>query len=107
MTTFNEREDAFEKQFALDEELRFKATARRNKLLGLWAAERLGKSGADAETYAKSIVLADFHEPGDADVLRQVHQDLGAAGQSIDEASLKVKLSQMMARAVEEIKAGQ
>jgi hypothetical protein len=106
MTTFNEREDAFEKRYALDEELRFKATARRNKLLGLWAAERLGKSGADAEAYAKSIVLADFHEPGDGDVIRKVHQDLGAAGQILDEPSLRAKLGQLMAQAVEEIKAG-
>jgi len=107
MSTFNEREDAFEKQFALDEELRFKATARRNKLLGLWAAERLGKTGPDADAYAKSIVLADFNEPGDGDVIRKVHQDLAAAGQPSDEAALKSKLGQLMARAIEEIKAGQ
>ena len=75
MTLFNEREDAFEKQFAHDEELRFKATARRNKLLGLWAAERLGKSGEEAEAYARSMVLADFEETGNADVLRKVRQD--------------------------------
>ena len=106
MTLFNDREDAFEKQFALDEELRFKATARRNKLLGFWVAERLGKSGADAEAYAKSIVLADFHEPGDADVIRKVHQDLEAAGQPLDDASLQARLSQLMAQAVDEIKAG-
>lgn len=106
MTLFNEREDAFEKQFALDEELRFKATARRNKLLGFWVAERLGKSGAEADAYAKSIVLADFHEPGDADVIRKAHDDLKAAGQPIDETSLKSKLVQLMAQAVEEIKAG-
>jgi len=107
MTLFNEREEAFEKQFALDQDLRFKAMARRNKLLGLWVAERLGKSGADAEAYARSLILADFHEPGDVDVIRKVHQDLGAAGQVIDEASLRSKINQLAARAVEEIKAGQ
>ena len=72
MTTFDKREDAFEKQFAHDEELKFKAEARRNKLLGLWAAEKLGKSGADADAYAKEVVAADFEEAGDADVLRKV-----------------------------------
>jgi hypothetical protein len=107
MTLFNEREDTFEKQFALDEELRFKATARRNKLLGLWVAERLGKSGADAEAYAKSIVLADFHEPGDADVLRKVRQDLDAAGESVSDNEINLKLSQLTAQAIEAVKAGQ
>ncbi|MBJ6127067.1 DUF1476 domain-containing protein [Microvirga splendida] len=106
MTLFNEREDAFEKQFAHDEELRFKATARRNKLLGLWVAERLGKSGEDAETYARSVVLADFEEAGDADVLRKVRQDLEGAGRPVGEAELKDKVAQLNARAVEEIKAG-
>jgi hypothetical protein len=106
MPLFNEREDAFEKQFAHDEELRFKATARRNKLLGLWAAERLGKSGQEAETYAKSVVLADFEEAGDADVLRKVRQDLESAGEPVGEAELKDKVTQLTARAVEEIKAG-
>jgi hypothetical protein len=76
MTTFDKREEGFEKQFAHDEELRFKAVARRNKMLGLWAAGVLGKSGADAEAYAKEVVLADFEEAGDNDVLRKVAKDL-------------------------------
>ncbi len=63
MTTFDKREEAFEKQFAHDEELRFKATARRNKLLGLWAAEKLGLAGAEADSYALSVVMAEFEEP--------------------------------------------
>ena len=75
MTTFDDRERAFENKFALDEELRFKATARRNKLLGLWAAERLGRSGAEADAYAKSVVMADFEEAGEEDVLRKVRAD--------------------------------
>ena len=106
MTTFDDREEAFEKRFALDEEFRFKATARCNKLLGLWVAGRMGKTGADAEAYARSIVLADFHEPGDGDVIRKVHQDLGAAGQPLDESALRAKLGQLRAQAIEEIKAG-
>ncbi|WP_114948833.1 DUF1476 domain-containing protein [Microvirga calopogonii] len=107
MTLFNEREEAFEKQFALDQDLRFKATARRNKLLGLWVADRLGKSGADVQAYAKSLVLADFHEPGNADVLRKVRQDLDAAGQSVSDTEINLKLQQLTAQAIEAIKAGQ
>ena len=75
MTTFDKREEAFEKKFAHDEELRFKATARRNKLLGLWAAEKLGISGAAADAYAKEVVTADFEEAGDDDVFRKVKKD--------------------------------
>ncbi|MGA6932490.1 MAG: DUF1476 domain-containing protein, partial [Pseudolabrys sp.] len=71
-TTFDKREEGFEKQFAHDEELRFKATARRNKMLGLWAAGILGKSGADAETYAKEVVLADFEQAADHDVVHKL-----------------------------------
>src|SRR5271155_3694480 len=78
MTSFDKREEAYEQQFAHDEELRFKATARRNKLLGLWAAEKLGMSGAEAETYAKSVVMSDFEEPGDHDVLRKIRRDFEA-----------------------------
>ncbi len=85
MTTFDKREEGFEKKFAHDEELRFKATARRNKLLGLWAAEQLGKSGADADAYAKEVVVADFEEAGDDDVLRKVAGDL--AGKGVDGAA--------------------
>ena len=80
MTTFDKREEGFEKQFVRDEELRFKATARRNKVLGLWAAEKLGLSGAQAEDYAKEVVLADFEEPGDQDVFRKIRKDFDAKG---------------------------
>ena len=75
-TTFDKREEGFENQFAHDEELRFKAIARRNKMLGLWAAGLLGKSGADAEAYAKEVVLAEFDEGGDNDVVRKLVKDL-------------------------------
>src|SRR3712207_2709664 len=105
MTTFDDRKDAFEKKFAHDEELRFKATARRNKLLGLWAAERLGKSGADAEAYAKTVVLADFQEAGDDDVLRKVKADLEANGASQAEAELRRVMVDLMERAIDEVKA--
>src|SRR5580704_7581005 len=78
MTTFDKREEGFEKQFAHDEELKFKATARRNKLLGMWAAEKLGLAGAEADAYAKSVVMADFEEPGDHDVFRKIRADFDA-----------------------------
>jgi hypothetical protein len=106
MTTFDDRKDTFERKFAHDEELRFKATARRNKLFGLWAAERLGRSGADADAYAKSVVLADFEEAGDADVIRKVRQDLDAAGKPVDDAELSRVMSDLMGQAIEQIQAG-
>src|SRR3712207_1976843 len=106
MTTFDDRKDAFEKKFAHDEELRFKAMARRNKLLGLWAAEKLGKSGADAEAYAKSVVMADFQEAGDEDVLRKVRADLEANGASKGEPELRRVMLDLMEQAIEEVKAG-
>ncbi len=107
MTTFDNREAAFENKFALDEELRFKATARRNKLLGLWAAQRLGKSGADAEAYAKSVVLADFQEAGDDDEVRKVRGDLEGAGVSgASEAEIRAQMNALLAQATQEILAG-
>jgi hypothetical protein len=106
MTTFDERKDAAEKKFAHDAELEFKATARRNKLLGLFVAEKLGKVGAEAESYAKSIIMADFEEAGDGDVLRKVKNDLDAAGLGMDDASLRKAMDELMARAIDEIKAG-
>ena len=77
MTTFDDRESAFENKFAHDEEMQFKAEARRNKLLGLWAAELMGKSGDDADAYAKEVIVADFEEAGHEDVVRKVAADLG------------------------------
>jgi hypothetical protein len=106
MTTFDDRKDSFERKFAHDEELRFKATARRNKLLGLWAAEKLGKSGADAEAYAKSVVLADFQEAGDDDVVRKVKGDLETCGASTSEAEIKSRMIDLLERAIDEVKAG-
>jgi hypothetical protein len=106
MTTFDDRKDAFEKKFAHDEELRFKATARRNKLLGLWAAEKLGKSGADAEAYAKSVIMADFEEAGDDDVMRKVRTDFEAAGIANAEPQIRQAMSELMAKAVAAVQAG-
>lgn len=103
-TTFDQRKEDFEKKFAHDEELRFKAMARRNKLLGLWAADILGKAGADAEAYAKEVVLADFEHAGDDDVLRKVVQDL--AGKGIDEPQVRAKMTELLAQAVAQIQAG-
>jgi hypothetical protein len=106
MTTFDDRKDAFERKFAHDEELRFKAMARRNKLFGLWAAGQLGKQGADADAYAKSVIMADFQEAGDDDVLRKVRGDLEAGGKSVSDAELRRTMTDLLARAVEEVQAG-
>ncbi|WP_332681095.1 DUF1476 domain-containing protein [Bosea sp. (in: a-proteobacteria)] len=106
MATFDQRKDAFENKFAHDEELRFKAMARRNKLLGLWAAEKLGKSGADADAYAKSVVLADFEEAGDEDVVRKVKADFSAGNVGTDDAEIRQVMQELLIRAAEEIQAG-
>jgi hypothetical protein len=106
MTTFDKREEAFEKQFAHDEELRFKATARRNKLLGVWAAEKLGLTGAEAESYAKSVVMADFEEAGDHDVLRKIRQDFDAKGVAQSDHQISRKMTELMEKAIADVKAG-
>jgi hypothetical protein len=106
MTTFDKREEAFEMQFAHDEELRFKATARRNKLLGLWAAEKMGLTGADADSYALSVVMADFEEPGDHDVVRKIRKDLDAKGVVQSDHQISRTVNELMAKAVADIKAG-
>ncbi len=105
MTTFDKREESFEKKFAHDEELRFKATARRNKLLGLWAAEKLGLSGADAESYAKEVVAADFEEAGDDDVVRKVLKDFTARNVNQSETQVRRTMDELMAEAIQQIKA--
>jgi hypothetical protein len=106
MTTFDNRKDAFENKFAHDEELRFKAMARRNKLLGLWAAELMGKSGADAEAYAKTVVMADFEEAGDDDVYRKVKGDLDAAGVAQSEHQVRRAMDELLGKAIDAIKTG-
>jgi hypothetical protein len=106
MTTFDKREEGFERKFALDEELKFKAEARRDKLLGLWVAEQLGLTGDAANTYAKTVVAADFEETGDADVVRKVTNDLGAKGVAITEQQIRAKMDEYFALAVAQVKAG-
>lgn len=102
MTTFDSREKSFESKFAHDEALRFKATARRNKLLGQWAAERLGLSGAAADDYVKTVVRADFEKPGDEDVIAKVAADLAG---KVSDAEIRMKLHGLMADAIAQIEA--
>jgi len=106
MTTFDKREEGFEKKFAHDQELLFKANARRNKMLGLWAAEKMGLSGPAAEAYAKEVVVADFEEAGDDDVLRKVRKDFDAKGVALSDQEIRKVMDGLMAQAVAQIKAG-
>ncbi|KIZ39955.1 MULTISPECIES: DUF1476 domain-containing protein [Rhodopseudomonas] len=106
MTTFDKREEGFERKFALDEEQKFKAEVRRNKLLGLWVAEQIGLSDDAAAAYAKEVVAADFEEAGDADVIRKVTKDLSDKGVTLTEQQIRVKMDEFFARAVIEVKAG-
>ncbi len=106
MTTFDKREEGFEKKFAHDEELRFKANARRNKLLGLWAAQKMGLAGADADIYAKEVVVADFEEAGDDDVFRKVRKDFDAKGVAMADQDIRKTMIDLMAQAIDQIKTG-
>jgi hypothetical protein len=100
MSTFDDREDAFENKYAHDAEMQFKAEARRNKLLGLWAADLMGKSGDEADAYAKEVIKSDFEEAGDEDVYRKVSGDLG---DNSDEASIRAKMAELMALAKSQV----
>ncbi len=100
MTSFDDRENAFENKFAHDEEMKFRAEARRNKLLGLWAADLLGKTGADADAYAKEVVKADFEEAGHEDVVRKVSGDLGDKA-TPDE--IRTKMAELLLEAKEQL----
>lgn len=103
MTTFNEREKAFEKKYEHDQDLKFKVNARRNKLLGLWAAGLMGKSGADAEAYAKDVVLADYEKPGDSDVIEKLVKDLAAAGKPTEDHTVRKQAERLAEAAKEQI----
>jgi hypothetical protein len=105
-TTFDKREKDFEKKFAHDEELRFKAGARRNKLLGLWAAEKMGLSGPQAEAYARDVVMADFEKPGDHDVFSKIRKDFDGKKIAVSDHDIHHAMSELMAEAVAQIKAG-
>lgn len=106
MSTFDQREESFEKRFAHDEELQFRAEARRNKLFGLWAAEKLGKTGAEAQAYADSLVAAEIAADADARVLGQIIKDFAAAGVDQSEHQIRRTMDEMFAKAKAEIKAG-
>jgi len=103
MASFDNREKGFEAKFKRDKELEFKVMARRNKLLGLWAAELMGVSGADAEAYAKEVVMADFDEPGEEDVYRKVMADLEAKGAGMTEHHLRKEMERLKGVALAEI----
>ena len=105
MTTFDKREEGFEKKFAHDEELRFKATARRNRLLGQWAAEKLGLADGEAAAYAKDVVMADFEEAGEDDVFRKVRKDFDAKGIEQSDHQIRRAMTDLMEQAIAEIKA--
>jgi len=106
MTTFDKREEGFEQQFAHDEELRFKATARRNKLVGLWAAEKLGLTGATAESYAKSLVMGDIENVGAHDVAGKIRKDFAAKNVAVSDHQLRRVMTELMEKAIADIKAG-
>lgn len=103
MTTFDDREKAFEAQYEHDEQLKFKVNARRNKLLGLWAAGLLGKAGADAEAYAKEVVMADFEKPGDSDVMHKLMKDLAAAGKPMEDHTIRKQSERLAEEARKQI----
>ncbi|MDX1425720.1 MAG: DUF1476 domain-containing protein [Kiloniellales bacterium] len=101
MTTFDDREKAFEDKYKHDQELQFRVEVRRNKLLGLWAAELLGKS--DAQAYASEVISADFEEPGDADLVRKILGDMQDAGVEMSEHRLRKKMEECLAEAKEQV----
>jgi hypothetical protein len=103
MTQFNDREKAFESKFQKDQELQFKVTARRNKLLGLWAAGKIGLTGDAAAAYAKEVVVSDFDEPGDKDVLRKLLQDFTKKGVDINEHAVRREMERLFEQAKQEV----
>ncbi len=105
MTTFDDRERAYEAKFALDQEQEFKAVARRNKLLGLWAAEKMGLSPESAEEYAKAVVRADFEQPGEEDVFRKIAGDFKGSGLTVSEGEIRSKMDELGSVARDEIRA--
>ncbi|RUV66560.1 MAG: DUF1476 domain-containing protein [Mesorhizobium sp.] len=104
MSSMRDRQEGFEKKYAMDEDTKFRAMARRNKLLGLWAAEKLGKTGEDADAYAKEVVRADFEEAGDDDVLRKIRADFDAAGVAQSDVQIRGVMDELLVTAVEQIK---
>ncbi len=103
MTTFDKREDGFEARFAHDEQIRFRALARRNKALGLWAAEKLGLSGEEAEAYAKEVIVADLAEQGEEDVFRKVRGDFDAKGIEVSDHQIRRNMAEFLTAALAEV----
>jgi len=103
MTTFDQRKEGFERKFALDEEMRFRANARRNRLLGYWAAEKLGLTGAEADAYAKTVVAADFEEAGDQDVFRKVRKDFDAKGVDQSDHQIRRTMDELLGIAIQQL----
>lgn len=106
MTTFGDREKGFESKFALDQDQQFRASARRNKLLGLWAAGKMGLSPESAEDYARAVVRADFEQPGEEDVFRKIDQDFKGAGLSVSESEIRSKMGELDSIARDQIRSG-
>jgi hypothetical protein len=106
MTTFDKREEGFERKFAHEEEVRFKARARRNKMIGLWAAEKLGLAGAAAEAYAKDVVIADFEGTGDDVVFGKLRRDFDAKAVAQSDHQIRRTMEELTAKAIEDVKAG-
>jgi hypothetical protein len=105
MASFQDREKGFERKFAHDEELKFKATARRNKLLGLWAAEQMGITGDAAQAYAREVIKADLVEPGEEDVFRKIRGDFDAKGVSQSDHQIRRQMADLLGAAVGQIEA--
>lgn len=103
MTTFDKREEGFERKFALDEEMKFRAMARRNRMLGAWAAEKLGLSGADADAYAKAVVAADFEEAGDHDVFRKIRKDFDDKSVAVSDHQIRRTMDELLGKAVQQL----
>jgi len=106
MTTFNDREQGFERKFALDQEQEFKAQARRNRMLGEWAAGLMGLEGQHLADYAKAVVKSDFELPGDEDVFRKVFEDLKGSGVQVTEGEVRMKMAELLAQSRESVRAG-
>ncbi len=107
MTTFDDREKGFESKFALDQDQEFKAMARRNKLLGLWAAEKMGLGPDSAEDYAKAVVRADFEQPGEEDVFRKIAGDFKGSGMTVSEGEIRSKMDELASVARDQVRAGE
>ncbi|WP_274426840.1 DUF1476 domain-containing protein [Chelativorans sp. YIM 93263] len=103
MSSMKDREETFERKFVRDEELKFKAVSRRNKLLGLWAAEKLGKAGAQADEYAREVIRADFEEAGDEDVFRKVRKDFDTASVSVSDDEIRQKMIELLNQAIDQV----